>query len=94
MTCLSTVQQVLTAGVPRDRLSYKALKIIADLDPAVKEVVGFTRYAIDGSVENNTATVRIVDRGGTNMDSAKGMGGRVQAHILSHDTTTHKPAGR
>jgi glucosamine--fructose-6-phosphate aminotransferase (isomerizing) len=60
----ATVQQVLTAGVPRDRLSYKALKIIADLDPAVKEVVGFTRYAIDGSVENNTAKVSIVDRGG------------------------------
>ena len=60
----ATVQQVLTAGVPRDRLSYKALKIIADLDPAVKEVAGFTRYAIDGSVENNTATVSIVDRGG------------------------------
>lgn len=60
----ATVQHVLTAGVPRDRLSYKALKIIADLDPAVKEVVGFTRYAIDGSVDNNTATVSIVDRGG------------------------------
>ncbi|MEI7548552.1 MAG: SIS domain-containing protein, partial [Actinomycetota bacterium] len=29
------VQQVLTAGAGRDRLSYKTLKVLADLDPAV-----------------------------------------------------------
>jgi len=58
------VQEVLKAGVSRDRLSYKALKVIADLDPAVASVVGFTRYAIEGDVEGNTATVNVIDRGG------------------------------
>ena len=29
---------------PRDRLSYRTLRTLADLDPAVAEVVGFTRY--------------------------------------------------
>ncbi|MFM2235446.1 MAG: putative glucosamine-6-phosphate synthase, partial [Actinomycetota bacterium] len=60
----SLVQEVLKAGVSRDRLSYKALKVIADLDPAVASVVGFTRYAIEGDVEGNTATVNVIDRGG------------------------------
>ena len=60
----SLVQAVLTAGVARDRLSYKALKVIADLDPAVKSVVGFTRYRIEGDVESNSAMVSVIDRGG------------------------------
>lgn len=64
----ATVQHVFLAGVPRERLTYKSLKIIADLDPAVKEVVGFTRYAITGNVANNSATVAIVDRGGIAVD--------------------------
>jgi glucosamine--fructose-6-phosphate aminotransferase (isomerizing) len=58
------VQAVLNAGVARDRLSYKTLKIIADLDAAVASVVGFTRYSIEGDVDGNSATVSVVDRGG------------------------------
>ena len=58
------VQELLNAGVSRDRLSYKALKVIADLDPAVASVAGYTRYAIEGDVEGNTATVNVIDRGG------------------------------
>jgi glucosamine--fructose-6-phosphate aminotransferase (isomerizing) len=58
------VQAVLNAGVARDRLSYKTLKIIADLDAAVASVVGFTRYSIEGDVEGNGATISVVDRGG------------------------------
>jgi glucosamine--fructose-6-phosphate aminotransferase (isomerizing) len=58
------VQALLNAGVARDRLSYKALKVIADLDPAVKSVVGFTRYRIEGEVESNAAMVSVIDRGG------------------------------
>ena len=58
------VQYVLKAGVSRDRLSYRTLKVIADLDPAVSSVVGFTRYRIEGDVKTKTATVSIVDRGG------------------------------
>ena len=58
------VQCVLNAGVSRDRLSYRTLKVIADLDAAVSSVVGFTRYRIEGDINANTATVSIVDRGG------------------------------
>ena len=38
------VQAVLDAGAGRDVLSYRTLKVLADLDPAVAEVAGFTRY--------------------------------------------------
>ncbi|MDA0298053.1 MAG: SIS domain-containing protein [Actinobacteria bacterium] len=58
------VQAVLNAGVARDRLSYKTLKVIADLDAAVASIVGFTRYSIEGDVDGNSATVSVVDRGG------------------------------
>lgn len=58
------VQYVLNAGVSRDRLSYRTLKVIADLDAAVSSVVGFTRYRIEGDINARTATVSIVDRGG------------------------------
>jgi glucosamine--fructose-6-phosphate aminotransferase (isomerizing) len=62
------VQAVLRAGVGRDRLSYKTLKVLADLGPAVADVVGFTRYAIEGDPESNEATITIVDRGGMSRD--------------------------
>ena len=52
------VQAVLAAGAGRDVLSYRTLKVLADLDPAVAEVRGFTRYDIDGD------TLTIIDRGG------------------------------
>ena len=52
------VQAVLAAGAGRDVLSYKTLKVLADLDPAVAEVTGFTRYGIDGEA------ITVVDRGG------------------------------
>ena len=56
------VQAVLQAGASRDGLSYKVLKVVADLDPAVAQVAGFTRYRIEGDPQS--ATVSIVDRGG------------------------------
>ncbi|TSA51770.1 MAG: SIS domain-containing protein, partial [Actinobacteria bacterium] len=58
------VQAVLNAGVARDRLSYRTLKVIADLDSAIESVIGFTRYSIEGDVEGNAATISVVDRGG------------------------------
>jgi glucosamine--fructose-6-phosphate aminotransferase (isomerizing) len=61
------VQEVLTAGAGRDRLSYRTLKVLADLDPAVESVVGFTRYRIEGDVAGE-ATISIVDRGGLSRD--------------------------
>jgi len=58
------VQFVLNAGVARDRLSYRTLKVIADLDAAVASIAGFTRYRIEGDVAASSASISIVDRGG------------------------------
>jgi glucosamine--fructose-6-phosphate aminotransferase (isomerizing) len=52
------VAEVLAAGAGRDRLSYKALRTLANLGPAVEEVTGYTRYRIDGS------TITVLDKGG------------------------------
>ena len=57
------VQATLSAGAARDVLSYHTLKVLADLDPAVQSVVGFTRYRIDGDPAVG-AQIAIVDRGG------------------------------
>jgi glucosamine--fructose-6-phosphate aminotransferase (isomerizing) len=56
------VQAVLGAGAGRDVLSYRTIKVLADLDPAVAEVRGYTRYRIDGDV------ISIIDRGGISRD--------------------------
>lgn len=56
------VQATLHAGAGRDVLSYRTLKVLAALDPAVVEVHGFTRYSIAGE------TISIVDRGGISRD--------------------------
>ena len=58
------VQAVLNAGVGRDRLTYKSLKVLADLDPAVADVIGFIRYRIEGDPDGSKATISVVDRGG------------------------------
>ena len=58
----------LDAGAARDRLSYRSLRTLADLDPAVLEVTGYTRYRIDGRVETGEATSVVVDRGGIERD--------------------------
>jgi glucosamine--fructose-6-phosphate aminotransferase (isomerizing) len=58
------VQQLLAAGAPRDALTYRTLRTLADLDPAIDEVTGYTRYRIDGSVPDGTATITVVDKGG------------------------------
>jgi glucosamine--fructose-6-phosphate aminotransferase (isomerizing) len=62
------VQAVFTAGVGRDRLSYRSLKVLADLDPAIVDVVGFTRYRIEGDPDSGAATISVVDRGGISRD--------------------------
>ncbi len=61
------VQSALTAGAGRDRLTYRTLKVLADLDPAVEAVVGYTRYAIEGDPAHE-AIIEIVDRGGLSRD--------------------------
>jgi glucosamine--fructose-6-phosphate aminotransferase (isomerizing) len=65
---IALVQAALTAGAARDRLSYKALRTLAGLDAAVVDVVGYTRYRIEGDVEDGEATIVVVDRGGIARD--------------------------
>ena len=60
------VQAVLEAGTGRDVLSYRTLKVLAELDPAVDAVVGYTRYRIEGDL--SSATITVVDRGGLSRD--------------------------
>jgi len=62
------VRETLACGAARDQLSYRALRTLAALDPAVAEVVGYTRYRIDGDVEAHRATITVVDRGGISRD--------------------------
>ena len=57
---------VLDAGTLRDSLSYRTLRVLVALDPAVAEVVGFTRYRVDG-LDGPVPTVAIVDRGGVSI---------------------------
>ena len=58
------VRELLAAGAGRDRLSYRALRTLAALDPAVAEVTGYTRYRIDGSASEGQATIAVLDKGG------------------------------
>jgi glucosamine--fructose-6-phosphate aminotransferase (isomerizing) len=61
------VQELLATGAGRDRISYRTLKVLADLSPAVESVAGYTRYAIEGDSALG-ATIAIVDRGGLSRD--------------------------
>ncbi len=57
------VAAVLDAGAPRDRLDYATLRSLGELDPAVVEVLGFTRYRVERP-ESDDATAVVLDRGG------------------------------
>jgi glucosamine--fructose-6-phosphate aminotransferase (isomerizing) len=62
------VQEALTAGAGRDRVGYKALRTLAELDPAVVAVRGYSRYAVEGDVAGGTATIHRIDSGGVARD--------------------------
>jgi glutamine---fructose-6-phosphate transaminase (isomerizing) len=68
------VRSVLDAGAPRDWLTYRTLRTLADISPAIADVVGFTRYHIDGragaEATDGAATITVVDRGGIARDIA------------------------
>lgn len=57
------VVSVLEAGAPRDRLSFATLRSLAELDPAIADVVGYTRYRVEHG-EGDDATAVVIDRGG------------------------------
>lgn len=63
----SLVRAAIEAGAPRDRLSYRALRTLVALDPAVVEVLGYTRYRIEGDVADE-ASIQVLDRGGIARD--------------------------
>ncbi|HUR19019.1 MAG TPA: SIS domain-containing protein [Acidimicrobiales bacterium] len=69
------VQELLAAGAARDRLGYRALRTLAALDEAVVEVLGYTRYRIEGELGEATALAHVVDKGGL----ALGMTSRTEA---------------
>ena len=60
---LHLVKELLASGARRDHLSFRALRTLAALDRAVADVVGYTRYAVEGAIPGK-ATVQVVDRGG------------------------------
>ena len=70
------VQAVLSAGAGRDVLSYRTLKVLADLDPAVEAVRGYTRYRIVGD------SISIIDRGCISRD----LPSRVNGHSTLRGT--------
>ena len=65
---VALAREVLAAGAARDALSYRALRTLVALDPAVEEVMGFTRYRIEGDADADDATIHVVDRGGISID--------------------------
>lgn len=58
------VREAMAAGAMRDHLGYRDLRALASLDPAVIEVLGSTRYRIDGDVRSDEATAHVIDRRG------------------------------
>jgi glucosamine--fructose-6-phosphate aminotransferase (isomerizing) len=65
---VALAREVLAAGASRDALSYRALRTLVALDPAIEQVTGYTRYRIDGDVESDDATIHVIDRGGISLD--------------------------
>ncbi|MGH9119538.1 MAG: SIS domain-containing protein [Acidimicrobiales bacterium] len=63
------VQSVMATGAARDRLTYRTLRTLAALDPAVESVTGWIRYAVAGDGDDgDDLTISIVDRGGIARD--------------------------
>ncbi|HWS45080.1 MAG TPA: SIS domain-containing protein [Acidimicrobiia bacterium] len=78
------VQEVLASGAPRDSLTYRTLRTLVALDPAVEGVVGWTRYNIAGE------TINVVDRGGI----ARDIPSRTDANPALRGTKHHVAAER
>ncbi|MEX2100792.1 MAG: SIS domain-containing protein [Acidimicrobiia bacterium] len=55
------VRHVLAAGAARDALSYRSLRTLVALDPAVHDVTGYTRYRVEGDLASEAATLHVVD---------------------------------
>jgi glutamine---fructose-6-phosphate transaminase (isomerizing) len=77
------VAAALSAGAPRERLTYRVLRALGALGPAVEEVTGFTRYRIEGPVgagAAGAARIFVLAKGGVAAElrsRAEGEGGDV-----------------
>jgi glucosamine--fructose-6-phosphate aminotransferase (isomerizing) len=60
------VVETLRTGARRDRLTYRVLRTLVALGPAVEEVTGYTRYEISdfATAAGAPARIRVVDKGG------------------------------
>ena len=61
------VEAALRTGAGRDSLPYSALRTLAELDPSIAEVTGYTRYLAGGrasSWRRASLTVVVPGRGG------------------------------
>ncbi|HTO01427.1 MAG TPA: SIS domain-containing protein [Microthrixaceae bacterium] len=58
------VDALFRSGSPRDRLTYSTLRAVGELNPAIIDVAGFTRYGVEHGDDLERATLVIVDRGG------------------------------
>ena len=68
MIQLPLIKELLQAGTPRDRISYRNLRCLGALDKGVENIAGYIRYSIDGNVDTDVAQLYIVDRGGVAVD--------------------------
>lgn len=64
------VRGLLEAGAVRERLAYGNLRTVAELDPAVARVTGFTRYRVTGAPAGEAASIEVADRGGVSLELA------------------------
>jgi glutamine---fructose-6-phosphate transaminase (isomerizing) len=63
------VAEAMRAGAPRDQLTYRVLRTLADVSPIVTDVRGWTRYRIEPAVApGGPATIQLIDRGGIARD--------------------------
>ncbi len=69
-------QRVLDTGCPRDRLTYRSLRTLAAVNPAIADVIGYTRYRVEGTVGgvDDDGRLHVVDKGGV----ATGITSRVE----------------
>jgi glucosamine--fructose-6-phosphate aminotransferase (isomerizing) len=58
------VAAALETGAGRDSIPYSALRTLAELDPSVEVVTGYTRYLVEGGDELGSAELTVVDQGG------------------------------
>ncbi len=68
------VKAVLATGCPRDRLTYRVLRTLAALNPAIDSVIGHTRYRVEGDPARQ-ATLQVIDKAGI----AAGLVSRVES---------------